>query len=98
MRASGDYGGWAAEVAKSAGAFFIDLNELVAARYEALGPEKVKELYFLEDHTHTTPAGAQVNAAAIVEGLRRLKNCHLTAMLTKPAASITSSFLALPCL
>jgi rhamnogalacturonan acetylesterase len=81
VRASSDYGKWASEAAKAEGAFFIDLNELVARRYEPLGPEKVKELYFLEDHTHTTSAGAQLNAASIVEGLRALTNCPLKAFL-----------------
>jgi len=80
-RVASNYGGWAAEVARGARVAFIDLNELVAKKYEALGPEKVKELYFLEDHTHTTPAGAQLNAESIVEGLRALKNCPLTAFL-----------------
>lgn len=80
-RVAGTYGGWAADVAKSTGAFFIDLNDLVATKYEALGPEKVKALYFLEDHTHTTPAGAQLNAASVAEGLRALKKCPLAAYL-----------------
>src|SRR6266849_3313707 len=80
-RASNDYGKWASEVAKAGGAFFIDLNEIVARQYEGFGPEKVKELYFLEDHTHTTAAGAQLNAAAVVEGLRALKNCPLNKFL-----------------
>lgn len=82
VRASGDYGKWAGDVAKSTGAFFIDLNELVARRYEALGPEKVKE-YFPADHTHTNPAGAETNAAAVVEGLRDLKRCRLKQFLLK---------------
>src|SRR5437763_825443 len=56
-RASNDYGKWAAESAKAGGAFFLDLNELVAKRYEEVGPETVKTQYFGEDHTHTTPAG-----------------------------------------
>jgi len=81
VRASNGYGKWASDVAKAGGAFFIDLNEIVARQYEGLGPEKVKELYFLEDHTHTTPAGAQLNAAAVVEGLRALKTCSLNVFL-----------------
>lgn len=77
------YGGWAAQIAAAERVAFVDLNEIVARKYEALGPEKVKELYFLEDHTHTTPAGAQLNAASIVEGLRALKSCPLTAFLQR---------------
>src|SRR5205807_2260644 len=43
-RASRDYGKWAAEVANAEHAAFLDLNELIAKRYEAMGAEKVKEL------------------------------------------------------
>jgi len=82
-RAAGDYGGWAAAVAKSQGAYFLDLNELVARRYEAIGPDKVKELYFLEDHTHTTLAGAQLTAEIVAAGLRGLKGCELKKYLLK---------------
>jgi acetyl esterase/lipase len=80
VRASADYGKWTSEIARSEGAFFIDLNELVARRYDSMGPEKVKEL-FLEDHTHTTPAGAYLNAEAVVEGLRSLRACPLNKFL-----------------
>ncbi len=80
-RAANDYGKWAAESARAAGAFFVDLNELVARRYEASGAEQVKARYFLEAHTHTTPAGARLNAAAVVMGIRDLKDCPLTAFI-----------------
>src|SRR5262249_12646280 len=40
VRAASDYGAWAAAAARAEGAFFIDLNELVARRYEEAGPEK----------------------------------------------------------
>jgi len=79
LRASNDYGKWAAEAAKAEGAAFVDLNDLVAKKYEVLGEEKVKSLYFLEDHTHTTPAGALVNAQTVVEGVRGVKECPLGA-------------------
>ncbi len=88
VRASGDYGKWAKEAASAGSVAFIDLNEIVAARYEGLGPVKVKAEYFLEDHTHTTPAGAQLNAASVVEGIRALGNCSLSAfLLDKPASN-----------
>jgi rhamnogalacturonan acetylesterase len=81
VRASNDYGSWAAEVAQTQKAFFVDLNEIVARQYEAIGQEKVSKEYFLEDHTHTTPSGANLNAASVVSGLRSLKNCPLAAYL-----------------
>ncbi len=53
IRASENYGKWAQEVAKQEGAYFIDLNNLIAEKYEALGADKVKS-FFPGDHTHTT--------------------------------------------
>lgn len=77
-RAAGSYSRWAAEAAKACGAQFIDLNELVARRYEAEGAEKVGADYFTAaDHTHTTAAGARVNAAAVIEGVKTLAGCPL---------------------
>jgi sialate O-acetylesterase len=77
-RAAADYGKWANEAAQAGGAEFIDLNEIIAARYEALGQEKVRaEFFTAADHTHTTPAGADANAACVVEGIRALKDCPL---------------------
>lgn len=81
-RAANDYGKWAAEAAHDGGAFFVDLNELVASRYEALEEDKVKTAYFTAaDHTHTTPEGAELNAACVVKGLRELKDCALASFL-----------------
>ncbi len=62
---------WAQEVAATAHVPFLDLNALVARKYEALGAEKVNDL-FGDDHTHTNPAGAQINAVSVIEGLNGL--------------------------
>jgi len=80
-RAKDNYGGWAASAASSQKAFYIDLNDIIAARYEQLGPQKVGKEFFLVDHTHTTPAGARVNAESVVTGIKLLKNCPLTSFL-----------------
>ena len=81
-RASGDYGKWATEAARAGGALFIDLNEIVARQYEADGRQKVGAEFFTEkDHTHTTAAGARVNAGAVVEGIKALKECPLAGLL-----------------
>ena len=61
-RDRGDYAGWAAQVATAEGVGFVDLNEIVARRYDALGKDAVTAL-FLTDHTHTNRAGAELNAA-----------------------------------
>ena len=68
-RGKGDYGGWAEQVAKEEDAYFIDLNSLIAAQYDVLGPEKVGS-FFPADHTHTNKEGAVLNAAAVVAGIR----------------------------
>jgi hypothetical protein len=52
----------------------------VAKQYDKLGPDKVNAL-FEGDHTHTNAAGAQMNAAAVVEGIKELKDCPLVRYL-----------------
>lgn len=76
LRASGDYGGWAKEVADATGARFVDLNDIIADQYDRLGADSVKG-FFPGDHTHTNAAGARLNAAAVVSGLRGLKGLAL---------------------
>ena len=73
VRSSETYQKWAREVAESEKVGFIDLNERIATRYDALGPEKVEPL-FGDPHTHTSRAGAELNAAVVVEGLKALKD------------------------
>jgi lysophospholipase L1-like esterase len=80
VRGSNSYAKWAAEAARAEGVAFVDLNDIVARHYEELGPEKVETL-FADDHTHTTPEGARLNAQCVVEGLRALGNCPLTRYL-----------------
>ncbi|MCO6491488.1 MAG: sulfatase-like hydrolase/transferase [Phaeodactylibacter sp.] len=77
IRASEGYGKWAEAAAREEGAWFIGLNEIVAEKYEAIGKEQVGAQFFLEDHTHTTEAGARLNAASVVEGLKELEGCPL---------------------
>ncbi|HKX84467.1 MAG TPA: rhamnogalacturonan acetylesterase [Pyrinomonadaceae bacterium] len=84
VRASGDYGLWAKEVAAEAGALFVDLNEITARRYEKDGQAKVNGEYFTnKDHTHTSPAGAKLNAASVIDGLLNLKKSPLKKYILK---------------
>jgi hypothetical protein len=50
---------------------FIDLNEIIARRYDALGEEGVESL-FGDPHTHTSRAGSELNAECVVAGLKAL--------------------------
>lgn len=71
-RGPGKYGEWSAEIAKSQGVIFIDLTKLIADKYESMGEVKVKAM-FGPDHTHTSRAGAELNASLVVAGLRMIK-------------------------
>ena len=75
-RAGQDFGKWAKEVADSNGAYFIDLNRMVANIYDARGPVEVKK-FFYGDHTHTNEIGASLNAGTVVQGIRILKQLSL---------------------
>jgi rhamnogalacturonan acetylesterase len=76
IRSSESYGKWAEEVAKQEGAYFIDLNNLVASKYEELGADAVKA-FFPGDHTHTNKDGALINAQIIVDQLKKLNPANL---------------------
>jgi len=71
-----DYVQWAKSTADTTGAFFIDINTMIADEYEKLGPEKVNT-FFPADHTHTNLEGAQLNVEMVVKGIRGLKKCKL---------------------
>ena len=72
-RNAANYGGWARQVAVQEGVGFVDLNEIIARRYDALGEAAVEPL-FGDPHTHTSRAGAELNAECVVAGLKALKN------------------------
>lgn len=80
---SEDYGKWARESAFTEKTFFIDLNEIIAKKYEVLGEEEVKTKLFLTDNTHTTEAGAIINARSVAEGIKSIKGCKLKKYILK---------------
>ena len=88
-RAFGQFGNWSAQVAQSQGVPFIDHTTIVANKYEVLGEGKVREL-FAGDHTHTSPAGAELNAASVVSGLKGLKPCLLCGYLSEMATEVAA--------
>ena len=71
VRSGEGYAGWARQVADQEGVAFIDLNDLVAKKYDALGSARV-EAMFADEHTHTSLAGAELNAGIVAESLRNL--------------------------
>jgi len=73
-------------VAKTEKVPFINLNQTTMGHYAEMTPQEIKEKYFTPaDNTHTSPAGAELNAQSVVEGLKDLKDCPLAGFL-KPNA------------
>ena len=71
VRSGQSYAGWAKAVAEAEGVAFIDLNDIIATRYEAMGADAVKP-FFPVDHTHTDKAGAQLNAEIVMTEMKKL--------------------------
>jgi lysophospholipase L1-like esterase len=72
------YAGWARRVAAEEGVAFVDLNGLIADRYDALGTAAVEPL-FADEHTHTSRAGAELNAEVVAAALRALPGAPFAA-------------------
>ena len=73
-----DYVRFAAAVAQKEHAPLVDLNRMILSHYAGMTPKEIKEEYFTPaDNTHTSLAGAELNAQSVIEGLRTLTNCPL---------------------
>ena len=85
-----DYAGWAAEVARSEKVGFIDLNEIVAARYDAMGRDAVMALFpatVPDERIHTNWAGAVLNAQVVALELAKLGDPRMKTFL-KPVEDV----------
>ena len=68
-RRNDSFGRWYREVAEETGVTFVDLHNISADIMDALGRSEVKSCY-INDHTHTSLRGAQINARCVAKGLR----------------------------
>lgn len=82
-RVNDSYGLWAKQVAEKEGALFIDINTIIADKYEEMGKEKVNE-FFTNDHTHTNETGALFNAKTIAQELFKCKEIELRKYIVFP--------------
>jgi rhamnogalacturonan acetylesterase len=87
VRNTSTYRGWTQQVAAAEHVDFVDLNEIIARRYDILGETAVDPL-FGDPHTHTTLAGAQLNAESVVAGLRALPHHPLDQYLSAKGRAI----------
>jgi len=82
LRSNDSYTLWAKQVAEQNGAYFIDLNNIIADALEKIGPDKANS-FFPQEHTHTNKEGAVFNAKIVVNEIKKLKHCELKKYLLK---------------
>ena len=88
-RAKDNYAGWAGQVAASENAPFLDINDIIADEYDMLGQDKVNPLFIVGAGPHTSMAGAETNAAAVIAALKGLKTTGpLTKYLSDKASGV----------
>ncbi len=69
-RRNDSYGKWYRAIAEETGCEFVDLHNITADALDGIGSEAAKR-YYNNDHTHTSLAGARLNAIGIAIGLTR---------------------------
>ncbi len=84
-RQSDSHADWARAVAKSESVPLLDLNELIARRYDALGETAVTAL-FADKRVHTSKEGAEMNAEVVIGALRALPANPTAAYLSSSPA------------
>lgn len=87
VRNAEDYGGWARQAAAAEKSAFVDLNEIIAQTYDLLGEAQVEPL-FADPHTHTSRAGAELNAECVVAGLKALDGNPLGRFLSAKGQAV----------
>jgi lysophospholipase L1-like esterase len=82
IRNTNGFGKWTREAAAMEHVPYLDANKIIADKLDKLGKDSIQLLYH-GDHTHTSKAGAILNARIIAEGIKGLKNCDLKNLLRK---------------
>jgi lysophospholipase L1-like esterase len=85
QRSNDGHAAWARQVASQQQVRFIDLHELIAQRYDALGPVAVEGM-FADRRVHTSYEGAVLNAECVLEGLQQLADNPLREFLISDEA------------
>jgi len=82
IRNNNGLGKWTKEAAAMEKVLYLDANKLIADKLDKMGKDSIQGLYW-GDHTHTSKAGAVLNARTIAEGIKDLKDCDLKKALKK---------------
>jgi lysophospholipase L1-like esterase len=86
---NGQYTQWTKDLGAKLHIPVLDLTNLCADRYEAMGREAVDKLY--SDHNHTYVAGAQVVAESIVSGLKAFPNSPFVPLLSEKGKAVPTA-------
>jgi len=70
-RTHGSFADWAEETARAENVPFVSLTELASAKMDTMPPARVDSL-FGDATLHSSARGAELNARAVVDGLRAL--------------------------
>lgn len=90
VRNAENYGGWARQIADEEHVPFIDLDEIIAREYDAMGEQAVEPL-FADPHTHTSLEGARINAKAVITGLKLLHPDQLAKYFSAQATNVPAA-------
>lgn len=98
-RAVDSFAGWAGQVARAENVGFIDLNELIARRLDALGQKKVDLLYVPNptpekpkgETVHPGWDGAVLNAEVVVSGLKALRENPVAGYFSEKAQTVAAA-------
>ena len=88
-RDMGNFSATAKEVAETAGVRFVDSANISADEFEHLGKETIAPLF--TDRTHTTAEGAQINARAVLAGLKGLNDKPLDQFLSEAGRAVDAN-------
>jgi lysophospholipase L1-like esterase len=67
------YDAWMKQIAAAQNVALADVGKIAADKWEAMG-QSTTATYYPIDHTHSSVAGAEMNAASVVEALRVAKS------------------------
>lgn len=74
-RRNNTYGKWYREVVEETGVEFVDVHNITADYLDKHAGSKEKAMkWYKHDHTHTSLAGAQLNAKSVAKGLKKIKS------------------------
>ena len=95
IRDNGTHAAWAQQIASSTNTPFVPLYDIIAARYEKIGMEKVDALYVPspKEKLHTGWEGAVINAECVIAGLKALPEDPLAKYLSPRATPIEPAVL-----